>query len=424
MAHTILKQFFAILVFLFSHGVMWGQSTYKVNTQKLNVRSAPSTNAAIVGSLKQGEVVNVENISGGWATITYGGRICYVSASFLKQEDSMTPQASSKNSRPNLTQTGNSASHNSPPLSSSKYYTQRNSYKDPALWNFSVGAMSHTSYGEHLFDWSLMLGGDIPIRLGGNPFTLETGLRYLNQKTSIFGDYLYTEYDEDYYEYYEGNSSILEVPLRLAYDLRLAKDFSLRFSAGPYLSWLLSEPGGINIGIEPSVALKYKYVSLGLQYTAPVSQGFKNEYSHVPMLTLGIRFKSSAWKYIGEGLTVVGAGLGAYAATMSAGTAQQNTMAPNNYPSVINSNGNSGGNTDAEHGNSRDDRYVQCSQCNGTGRVFSPSGTKRSEHEMYHYPLVTVNNCSICKGSHCAKCNTTSAHKKCPKCQGRGETRR
>lgn len=57
---------------------------YQVITKKLNVRSAPSTNANVVGSLSNGDIVDVKSIQNGWAIITYKGKKCYVKADYLK----------------------------------------------------------------------------------------------------------------------------------------------------------------------------------------------------------------------------------------------------------------------------------------------------------------------------------------------------
>lgn len=409
-----------LLLFLFSHSVMWGQSTYKVNTQKLNVRSAPSTKAAVVGSLKMGETVKVKSISGGWATISYGGKTCYVSASLLKQENQKTSASSSKSTKQGLTQNRTAGNRYSASRSTSRSYRQsKNSVARPALWNFTVGGMSHSSYGESLFDWSLMLGGDIPISLKGKPFPLETGLRYLSQKMIIQSDF--DGWIEDN-RGYEGRASVLEVPLRLAYDLPLSNNLALRLSAGPYISWLLSGPGGFNFGIEPSVALKYKYVSLGLQFAAPLHQGFKNEYSSAPMLTFGIRFKSSAWKYIGDGLVVASAGLSAAAESMNSAAYGQQTV----VPSVSGFSDDEGG-ISRQTGSvkkSKEVSYEKCPMCNGTGHYLSQKGTRRAEHNMYHLQNLSIEKCDYCGKSHCDQCMTASAHVKCPKCQGKGKVRR
>ena len=69
----------------------------------------------------------------------------------------------------------------------------------------------------------------------------------------------------------------------------------------------------------------------------------------------------------------------------------------------------------------------ECSMCNGKGKIFSLNQTMRTNHNMHHMEqgwTLTVKNCDICGGSHCARCNTPSCHKKCPKCQGKGTTRR
>ena len=62
-----------------------------------------------------------------------------------------------------------------------------------------------------------------------------------------------------------------------------------------------------------------------------------------------------------------------------------------------------------------------CSMCNGYGKVFNPTGIARSTHNTYHHEsAIKVINCNICGGTHCAQCNTSSVHKKCPKCGGKG----
>ncbi|RAK19902.1 N-acetylmuramoyl-L-alanine amidase [Anoxybacillus vitaminiphilus] len=59
-------------------------ATGKVTAQALNVRSEPNANAKIVGKLSLGNVVNVYEINGYWAKITYGNQSGYVHKSYLK----------------------------------------------------------------------------------------------------------------------------------------------------------------------------------------------------------------------------------------------------------------------------------------------------------------------------------------------------
>ena len=56
-----------------------------MTAQRLNVRNKPSTQALVVGVLKQGETISVSEIVNGWATLTYNGKTRYVSATYLEQ---------------------------------------------------------------------------------------------------------------------------------------------------------------------------------------------------------------------------------------------------------------------------------------------------------------------------------------------------
>lgn len=49
----------------------------------LNIRSAPSTDAEIVGFLVHTEKVEVIKITQGWASFVYNNAVCYVNADFL-----------------------------------------------------------------------------------------------------------------------------------------------------------------------------------------------------------------------------------------------------------------------------------------------------------------------------------------------------
>jgi uncharacterized protein YraI len=54
----------------------------------LNVRSAASPNASVLGGVRSGETVYVENIeNGSWAKIQYNGRSGYVSTKFIKEKE-------------------------------------------------------------------------------------------------------------------------------------------------------------------------------------------------------------------------------------------------------------------------------------------------------------------------------------------------
>jgi N-acetylmuramoyl-L-alanine amidase len=59
-------------------------ATGKVTADTLNVRSAGSTSASVIGQLSYGTVVNVLDINGYWAKISYNGKTGYVHKSYLK----------------------------------------------------------------------------------------------------------------------------------------------------------------------------------------------------------------------------------------------------------------------------------------------------------------------------------------------------
>lgn len=61
-------------------------SSYTVNATKLNVRSKPGVNnSQIIGSLRKGQTISVENISNGWAKIQYNGKIGFVKKEYITQ---------------------------------------------------------------------------------------------------------------------------------------------------------------------------------------------------------------------------------------------------------------------------------------------------------------------------------------------------
>lgn len=65
-----------------------GGTQYTVTARiGLNVREGRGTSYNRVGSLEYGKEITVYEIVDGWASITYGGKTCYVSASYLKKSD-------------------------------------------------------------------------------------------------------------------------------------------------------------------------------------------------------------------------------------------------------------------------------------------------------------------------------------------------
>lgn len=206
------------------------------------------------------------------------------------------------------------------------------------LWNLKGGLMSHTvmpgeSYYDGVFykefstkslDWMAGLELEIPIN---DRLNIETGLRYANRYVTII------DKDEGYHYGYgsafDEKCSLLELPVRLAYKKDLGKNFSLHAGIGPYVSYALNLYGVDNnfqVGLEPSVSLYWHHINIGLTYNHPCFyKGYKNENNNAVMVTLGIRFKSKAWNYIGAGLLAVGTVAAAYSEIQGGGSGISNS---------------------------------------------------------------------------------------------------
>lgn len=181
------------------------------------------------------------------------------------------------------------------------------------MWNLKGGIMQR-SYNEYYYfrddyferdkriDWMAGLEMEIPL---SNRLNLETGLRYRNHFSLV-------ELDDEYRLDYCEAMSHLELPLRLAYKQPLGKHFSLHAGIGPYASYTLGNEFGekwnkkLQVGLEPSIAINWSCLSLGATYNIPCFyKGFKDENKPVVMATLGIRFKSHVWKYVGATLLAI-----------------------------------------------------------------------------------------------------------------------
>ena len=251
--------------------------------------------------------------------------------------------------------------------------------KSQVMWNLKGGWMSREAYfydthssdsreKENFQEWMAGLEMEIPL---SDKLNLETGLRYKRHHAFVENEYTiktvgssYTRTENRQFE----AKNLIELPLRLTYKQPLGKDFSLHVGVGPYMSfipdgswrfyrnenntnngWSDSKWGDqLQVGLEPSVAINWKCLSLGATYNIPCFyKGYKDENKPVVMATLGIRFKSSAWRYVGATLlTIVTVGGAAASAWSSAVEANQNYSSgyygSSSYSSG--SNSSSGGN--------------------------------------------------------------------------------
>lgn len=181
-------------------------------------------------------------------------------------------------------------------------------------------------------DWMVGLELEIPV---SEKLNLETGLRYKNHYTLVNTLCDYGSFTE---EQFEEAKTIFELPLRLTYKQQLGRHFSLHAGIGPYVSaiadgweskkWRETKWSDfVHVGLEPSVAINWACLSLGVTYNTPCFyKGYKDENKPVVMATLGIRFKSKAWKYVGASLLTIGTiGIAAASAWQSANEANYNS---------------------------------------------------------------------------------------------------
>lgn len=62
------------------------ETNYKVSSaSRLNVRKAPSTSGAVLGTFKSGEEITVLSIKNGWAKVEFGKTTGYVSAKYIQE---------------------------------------------------------------------------------------------------------------------------------------------------------------------------------------------------------------------------------------------------------------------------------------------------------------------------------------------------
>lgn len=215
---------------------------------------------------------------------------------------------------------------------------------------------------ESRIDW--MIGFELEIPIAKN-WNIETGLRYKQKSFVAYKDYDFGSYwyNEDYlakhpeedfnkrlYHTYL-NASILELPIRATYKFHLNDNFSFHLGFGPYASFNLTgkpfdagmpfESSALSVGIEPSVALYYKNVSIGAIYNNPIFfQRHKELDSNRFMITVGFRFGNKVWNSIGRGLSKAEES-GALDALANAFTQTGEALGGNTTPAIVDTNSSS-----------------------------------------------------------------------------------
>ncbi len=78
-----MRKYLLLIISTLIMGSLWAQERYCVDVDHLNVRDNPSTNAAIIAVMEQGEVLEVIDVDGEWAEIIYKENRAWVSSEFI-----------------------------------------------------------------------------------------------------------------------------------------------------------------------------------------------------------------------------------------------------------------------------------------------------------------------------------------------------
>ena len=173
-----------------------------------------------------------------------------------------------------------------------------------------------------------------------------------------------------------------------------------------------------NVGLESSIAINWACLSLGATYNTPCFyKGYKDENKPIIMATLGIRFKSSAWRYVGATLLTIATVGGAAASAWSSAVEANQNYSSGSYSSYGSSSSYTGGSSSTTG--------KSCTFCAGSGKC---SGKNRCRGDgeckfCYGQGYQSTNGhyheCGVCKGS--KKCTFCGGSGKCKHCNGTGK---
>lgn len=325
------------------------------------------------------------------------------------------------------------------------------------MWNLKGGWMQRNSIigesangeweKENRPEWMAGLELEIPLN---EKLDLQTGLRWRYHKVFVEKDYnfLGTFNGSSYYNPYTTTKTfeakqLAELPLRLTYKQPLGNNFAVHAGIGPYFSYILD--GGwnyyhqtnekasgssqavwenakfkdrIHVGLEASVAINWKCLSLGATYNIPCFyKGYKDENKPIIMATLGIRFKSSAWRYVGATLLTIATVGGAAASAWSSAVEANQNYSSSSYGSYGSSSSYTGGSSSTT---GKSCKFCAGSgKCSGTNRCRGDGKCKFCYGEGYQSTNGHYHECGVCKGS--KKCTFCGGSGKCKHCNGTGK---
>lgn len=208
--------------------------------------------------------------------------------------------------------------------------------KAETYWNLQIGGMyDHIDYDDsNKIDWFAEFGPSF--QLSKTNFVFEPTLRYhMKYYVSRLSDW-----DCEY-----GYGNMIELPLKMSYDLHIGEKSFFRIGVAPYLSYVLTSPIGysdnnLHIGLEPSLSFHYKNFNIGVSYSNPcIYKGWNNENRNCVLATIGVRFDSGTLEAVGAGaLAVAVVTASAYAESQSNNNDSYNTVSNQSTTTYIDDN--------------------------------------------------------------------------------------
>lgn len=102
-ASMSIRLFLVLILFFLTECIVYAAEKYEVSVESsLNIRSAPNSKSSVLGTLTDGDVIEVVAIKGGWAKFSYKGKDAYINSSYISKAVSADNEPTSKPHRTSL----------------------------------------------------------------------------------------------------------------------------------------------------------------------------------------------------------------------------------------------------------------------------------------------------------------------------------
>lgn len=79
-----IRLFLVLILFFVTESIVYSAEKYEVSVESsLNIRSAPNAKATVLGTLSDGDSIDVISIKGGWAKFSHNGQNAYINSSYI-----------------------------------------------------------------------------------------------------------------------------------------------------------------------------------------------------------------------------------------------------------------------------------------------------------------------------------------------------